>query len=103
MQRQGEFQGGKKKKLHTAVKDLPFFRRYQWKTLLLPLKLFDFVFSEAYLQHCKQALGVMIKHILTMFTLLRVDEAFNPADHDKIAFQPHVTQVGNESRNNRKH
>lgn len=29
--------------LHTAVKDLPFFRRYQWKTLLFPLKLFDFV------------------------------------------------------------
>lgn len=30
--------------LHTAVKDMPFFRRSQFfKTLLLPLKLFDFV------------------------------------------------------------
>lgn len=45
----------------------------------------------------------MIEHILTMFTLLRADDAFNPADHDKIAFQPPATQVGNESRNNRKH
>lgn len=63
------------------------------KLFVLLIKSFDFA-QWLILPCCKQAPRLMIKHILTTLTPVHLDDVFNLADDDKIAFGPHVTPSG---------